>query len=335
MAFACTKGEVDAGEPASAPDDGSDTEDTDVVDTDDTDLPADTDDTADTDTDEGVRPWEVPVDCAALLPAPVDYTRHDWVSGSEDFTFSAEGYVVQVTGGGLKRTPFGGPPELLVPLDADIRGTRFLPDGRIVLVDNPTGTLRAVDPATGSQVPIAVGLTNPNGIAIGFDGKVYVATAGRILRVDPVSGDVEIVADLPGNSFDGLTFSPDFRRLYFDEELGQIHFVDFDESGVPGEPQLGPRIPGLTILDGMATDACGNVYVVDMGGKIWRLRTDGTLEDIASLPGIGPIYPALNFGIAPIGGWEADKLYVLSFLGVLYALDIGVPGKWEPHLPYP
>ena len=61
-------------------------------------------------------------DCTALKPAPLDLHRYDWVSGSEDFTFDADGYLIQVTGGGLKRTPFGGPPELLVPLDADVAG---------------------------------------------------------------------------------------------------------------------------------------------------------------------------------------------------------------------
>lgn len=332
--FGC-KAPVPAENPGGEPgttDDGSPPGDTDVVDTDDTDPTGDTgtDDTDDT------PPWEVEVDCTALLPSPVAYTKYDWIPGSEDFTFSADGYLMQVTGGGLKRTPFGGPSELLVPLDADVRGTRFLPDGRLVLATSENGTLLAVDPATGSQVPLASGLTNPNGIAIGADGLVYVATTGRIVRVDPDTGDVEIVADLPGNSFDGLTFSPDYTRLYFDEEFGQIHYVDFDAAGIPGEPRLGAQIPlggfGFSILDGMTMDACGNLYVVEMNGTVWRVRTDGTVEDIVSLPGAA-IIPALNFGYPPTGGWSATSLYVITFTGSVYALDIGVPGKWEPHLP--
>jgi hypothetical protein len=44
------------------------------------------------------------------------------------------------------------------------------------------------------------------------------------------------------------------------------------------------------------------------------------------------ILPALNFG-SGVGDWQADKLYVMDFLGKMYEVDVGVPGKWEPHLP--
>jgi sugar lactone lactonase YvrE len=318
--------------PANTGDDDGSTNDTTVTDT----APPTGTTPTDTAEDTGV-PWTTDVDCTALLPTPVAYTKYDWVPGSEDFTFDAEGYMIQVTGGGLKRTPYGGPSELLVPLDADVRGTRILPDGRVVLATSQNGTLLAVDPVTGSQEPLASGLTNPNGVAIGVDGRIYVATTGRIMRVDPVGGDVEVVADLPGNSFDGLTFSPDFTRLYFDEEFGQIHYVDFDAAGNPGTPRLGATIPlgglGFSILDGMAMDACGNLYVAEMNGTVWRVRVDdGSVEEVVSLPGAS-IIPALNFGFPPVGGWNATSLYVITFTGSVYELDIGVPGKWEPHLP--
>ena len=179
-------------------------------------------------------------------------------------------------------------------------------------------------------------MQNPNGIAIGPDGGIFVATTGRIVRVDPDTGGQDIIAEMPGNSFDGITFSNDFDRLYFNEEFGQIHFVDFDADRTPSEPRTGARIPlgvdPFSILDGMAVDACGNLYVTEMNGTIWRvLAEDGTIEEIASLGGLA-VTPALNFGIAPIGGWSETALYVITFTGTLFELDIGVPGKWEPHL---
>lgn len=293
--------------------------------------PATGDTAGTTPTDTGL-PWDE-VDCSALLPAPLSYTKYDWVQGSEDFTFSADGYLVQVSGGFLKRTPFGGPPENLVPFNADVRGTRYLPDGRLAVNTIETGTVVLIDPVTGAQEPLASGLQNPNGMAIDLEGRVYVSTTGRIMRIDPATGEQFVVADLPGNSFDGLVFSPDYKRLYFDEEVGQVHYVDFDEDMNPGEPELGATIPtGLSLLDGMSMDACGNLYVVQMGGKVYRVLTDGTVELAVDIGGLA-IIPAANFGYPPVGGYGNTKLYVLTFTGSVYEAEVGVPGKWEPHLP--
>jgi sugar lactone lactonase YvrE len=288
-------------------------------------------------TDTG-EPWQVDVDCSLLLEPPLTATRYDWVPGSEDFTFDAAGDMLQVTGGGLKRTPYGGPSELLVPLSVEVRGSRLLPDGRIALATIGNGGILLVDPQTGSQEVAASGINNPNGLAIGSDGRIYAATSnGQVVRVDPASGDVDVVVDLPGNSFDGISFSPDFRRLYFNEEFGQIHYVDLDEAGEVGPARTGARIPlgglGFSILDGMAVDACGNLYVTEMSGTVWRVRADdGTVEELLDVGGAA-IIPALNFGIAPIGGWRETALYVITFTGAVYEIEVGVPGKWEPHLP--
>jgi hypothetical protein len=285
----------------------------------------------------GTDPWDQPVDCAALLPVPAEHVKYTWAPSAEDFTFSADGYMISVSGG-LKRTPFGGPAELLVPLPWSGRGTRFLPDGRLVVAAVETGDLMLLDPDTGAQQVLAGGLSNPNGVAVGIDGKVYVATSGQILQVDPDTAAIEVIADLPGNSFDGIVFSPDFRRLYFNEELGQVHYLDFDDDGNPGTSQVGAQIPvsiGFGILDGMSVDACGNLYVIEMNGVVWRVRADdGLVEEVVRLSGINFI-PAMNFGYPEVGGWDHDALYVLDFAGAVYEVQIGVPGKWEPHMPVP
>lgn len=288
-----------------------------------------------TDTGGTTVPWETEVDCSALLPVPAEYVRYDWVPGSEDFTFGADGNLYQVTGG-IKRTPFGGPTELVMPFAGDVRGTRFLPDGRLALNTIETGSVVVVDPATGAQEVVAAGLSNPNGMAIDPQGRIYVTVTAGIVRIDPASGAVDTIVSMPGNSFDGITFSHDYRRLYFNEELGQIHFVEIDEDGEPGVVRDGVRVDlGLdpfSILDGMAADACGNLYSTEMNGRVWRIRPDGTAEIVVDLAGLA-IIPALNFGYPPVGGWTSTALYVLTFTGQVYELQIGVPGKWEPHLP--
>lgn len=329
LAPACT--------PKSTPPAGDDDDTSPSDPTDPTDLtdPTPTGDTAPT--EDTAPPWEMDVDCTALLPAPVEYTQYNWVPISEDYTFSADGYMYQVTGGGLKRTPFGGPSELVMPFAGDVRGTRFLPDGRVALNSAENGAVVLVDPNTGAQETLVSGLANPNGMAIDERGRIYVTVTAAIIRIDPSTGAVDTIVDMPGNSFDGITFSNDYRKLYFNEELGQIHFVEMDDDGEPGPVRDGVRIDvsplvPFSILDGMAADACGNIYANEMNGKVWRIRPDGTTEVVVDLSGFA-IIPALNFGYPPVGGWDNNALYVLTFTGSVYELQIGVPGKWEPHLP--
>lgn len=272
------------------------------------------------------------LDCTALAPLPVAYDTLNWVASAEDFTLGPDGTMLAVHGGNLKSTAWGGTQTLLVPNLGDVRGTRMLADGRLALAHIDTGSILIVDPATGGQVAHS-GMVNPNGIAIGADGWVYVATTERIMRLEPDTGVQEVVAERNGKSFDGISFSPDYTRLYFNEEVGRVHWVDFDSSGVPGPMQDGPSVPigAFSLLDGMAVDACGNLYTTEMGSTVWRIALDGTVEKVVEISGVA-ILPALNFGTG-VGGWDAEKLYVMDFLGKMYELDVGVPGKWEPHHP--
>lgn len=279
-------------------------------------------------------PWDQYVDCSAALPLPLTSTTYTWVPPHEDFHFSADGRWVGSTGGHLQATAWGGGSEILAPGVGDARGTRYLPDGTVVLAHLDNGTLIRADPATGSSWVVRAGLTFPNGIAIGVDGMVYLATTGEILRIDPDDGATEVVAAIANRSFDGLSFSPDFTRLYFNEEIGRIHFVDFDENGVPGNPVQAVDLPigFASLLDGMTVDACGNLYATEMAGKVWRITPTGDIDIAIDLP--PGFIPALNFGPGE-GGFERDHLYVQDFIGRMFDVPVGIPGKWEPHLPVP
>lgn len=279
-------------------------------------------------------PWEQEVDCSAALPLPLTSTTYTWVPAHEDFTFSADGTWIGSNGGHLKSTPWGGPADVLVPGVGDARGTRFLPDGTVVLAHIDNGTLVRADPTTGSWWVVRAGLTFPNGIAIGVDGMVYLATSGEILRIDPDDGATEVVAAISNRSFDGLSFSPDYTRLYFNEEIGRVHYVDFDADGNPGTPVEAVNLPigFASLLDGMTVDACGNLYATEMAGKVWRVTPTGQVDVAIDLP--PGFIPALNFGPGA-GGFERDHLYVQDFIGRMFDVPVGIPGKWEPHLPVP
>lgn len=287
----------------------------------------------------GPMPWELSTyDCAAVPRGMVEGTRLTWALSSEDFTLSSDGFLWGVTGGILKRVPFGGPGEVRVPGLGDVRGMRFLPDGRLAMAHPEDGSVYLLDPTTGSYTVAASGLVTPNGVAIDVEGRIAVATSQRIVRIDPATGDIEELVFMERTSFDGIVYSPDFRRLYFNEELGQVHWIDFADDGTWSEPlggvQVGHPLVPFGILDGMAVDVCGNLYANEMNGKVWRVWTDGEIEQVAEVGGIS-IIPALNFGLPAQGGWVADHLYVMDFTGALIDLPIGVPGKWEPHLPWP
>jgi len=319
---------------ADTPSDGtptstSDTAETATVSTSSSDSTRDTS-TSDTG-DSGTSTEEPECDSLASLPAP--YTTLNWMPPVEDFTFLDDGRILAVVGGHLQAIEHGGASEILVPNLGDVRGTRLLPDGRAALAHIETGSVLLVDPATGSREVLASGLVNPNGIAIGDDGRVYVACTERIMRLDPSDFSQEVVAELAGRSFDGLSFSPDFQRLYFNEEVGRVHWVDFDADGHPGPVQDGPSIPigAFSLLDGMAVDACGNLYTTEMGSTVWRVTPTGVVEPVVEVSGVA-VLPALNFGTGE-GGFERDVLYVADFLGRLHAVEVDVDGKWEPHLP--
>lgn len=78
----------------------------------------------------------------------------------------------------------------------------------------------------------------------------------------------------------------------------------------------------------MALDACGNLYVVVMDGRVYRVAPTGAAVEIADLGADGPVVTtALHFG-SGVGGWESDHLYVMDRANAaLFAIPVGVSGS--------
>ncbi len=143
-------------------------------------------------------------------------------------------------------------------------------------------------------------LNSPNDVAVFTDGSIYFTDRYPGTLPDP---DAEIshnavyrvgadkVAVLMSNSFtspNGITFSPDFTRLYVSDNItDKITVFDVNASGALSNSRVfyqaatNPRLIelGITVhrLDGITTDDEGNVYtsgsngvtVIAPDGKIW------------------------------------------------------------------
>lgn len=258
------------------------------------------------------------------------------IDSSEDFTTATDGmlYGVSTSNQALIRSDYDGNAEILAPnVSTWGRGTRFLPGGDLVVAVPDDGTVKRFDPTTWSSTTIASGLAEPNGIAIGDDGMVYLTQmTGRVVRIDPDTQDVRELYDTPVST-DGITFAPDYRTLYWNSEGGEVIKAEIDSDGyVIDGPDVHAQInSGGDLLDGMTSDACGNLYVVRMGGFIIRVFPDGNQELFADVSGSGAFISAVNFG-SGYGGFEETNLYVMNLSGGVIEIETDIPRNWEPHL---
>mgnify|MGYP002634760615 CR=1 FL=1 len=303
------------------------------------DSASDTGPTVDTDTDtttSDTGPFATPYECS-LPPVPTSWDYLPWVPASEEFQFDALGNLVNIdeVAGWIFQTPFGGPANLIAPYNAtEIAAIRFMLDGDLAVADEESGALRRVG-LDGSQTTILGGLNNPNSVTVHSDGHVFTTAFDEVYRVDAATGVNTRMFRLPGADLDGLVFSPDFTRLYFNsDETGLVGAIDIDANGVPGNPFT---LTYLSLgwddqLDGQAVDSCGNIYVIRTDGRLFRLRPDQTVESLIQLSIQGGLKTtSLHFG-SGVGGWELDHLYVMNREGGMFDLDIGIDGSPPAHL---
>lgn len=269
-----------------------------------------------------------PVDCDAIPSGPFPYTIKSGIYATEDFAFDDQGNLVGANAGNLFRTQYDGTPQLWVPGAAVAAAVRATSDGVIVYAGGDN--LTRINMFDAPEVIIG-GLSYPNGMDVDLDGHVYVAeqSGSRVRRVNAETGEFTILAE--GLSApNGVSFSPDYQTLYVGSFGGgtitAIHlnpdmttdYVDLFYGGIGGGA-----------LDGMAVDACGNVYVCEyVAATVWRIPPDGsTIEPVVYLNAETGWIPNLQFG-SGYGGWDTHTLYVLDFgAGRVFEVPVGVPDK--------
>ena len=214
----------------------------------------------------------------------------------------------------------------------DLAGVAMMPGGDVLVCNEAEGVVMRIA-MDGSRSELATGLLSPNSITVSDTGHVLVTAYDEIWQVDPTTGVKSQLLSLPGRDLDGLAFDPTFQLLYFNHDSG----------GVLGSTEWAPGavtdtrvVANLTTgwageLNGATVDECGNIYVTNTNGRIYRVQPDGTFEVWVHLTGVLNTTSA-RFG-SGIGGWRDDHLYVINRRGGAFEIPVGIRGRWDPHLP--
>lgn len=215
-------------------------------------------------------------------------------------------------------------------------GPTRLPDGSFVFVESYQSQLSVWTEGDGvSRYAYTAGA--PNSCALGRDGEIYVCqnggtvgpwraaemTQASIQVVERRGGHASIVAtEIDGISLNGpndLVFGPD----------GSLYFTDPGEYR-PADPQpsyifaLHPDGSGSVVVDfpeptfpnGLAFDRHEQlVWVESYTGRLRRLKSDGSIEDVARLPGEAPVPDGMTV--------DADGRFYISDIngGGIHVLD--------------
>jgi len=288
-------------------------------------------------------------DCASLPEGPFEAHELAGPTASEDLAFDGEGNLIGNDMAVILKSPHDGSPSVYSTFGQFRAGMRMLPNGDLVIANDTLGELDRITPDGGHQT-IVGGLAYPNGIAVDLEGFVYLTEhdGARVHRIDPDTGDDVPIVDGAIQNPNGLTFSPDYRYLYigsFCGAGGTIHRIEIHPDGTTGTLEAWAGGVGNGCHDGMAVDACGNVYVADYASssdfstRIFRIAPDGSNPHVVIDPsgggggyyGWGGTYlPNMDWGTG-LGGWDTMSLYFPEGSSQkVYEVPLGVPSKPRP-----
>lgn len=256
-------------------------------------------------------------------------------SGSEDFTFDGQGHMVGKKGSSVVRVGTATAGETsLASLPGQTWGLRYHPNGNLIAAVPGSGKLVSIAPG-GQVTDLLTGLRNPNGVWVDFGGNVWFTEFGG--KVSKLAADGTVTVLVSGSAMaqgaDGIAYDSAHKRLFYTEyQKGKINRINLD-TDTP-TPTTVATISGAA-LDGMALDACGNVYVVDNGAsRLYRVRLDQTGTAIAAPEKLAELptnIAAAVFGAGP--GYDPRKIYMTGNPGVVYAIPVGVGSAPVPMPP--
>lgn len=272
-------------------------------------------------------------DCANLPQGPFPLEKIPGAVASEDIAFDNQGNLVGSNNTALFKTKAGAKAKLWIPGVNQRAGMRYLPDGKLAVCDDKLGRILVFD-EDGSQKVLVQGLAYPNGITTDLKGFIYVTEhdGSRVLRIHPYTGAYTVLTNQIKNP-NGIIFNPDFTHLYIGSfGSGYIYKLALSPTGVPGKlvKWASPIGPG-GLLDGIAVDACGNVYVCEYGATdIWRIpASGGAAVKIIDGDTKETYLPNLQWGGGK--GWDPMSIYIPDGWKIgVWRVQLGVPSAPRP-----
>jgi hypothetical protein len=271
-----------------------------------------------------------PLDCTALVPGPL--TPELFVSGydgSEDLAFDGKGGLALKQGDKIMIVRADQSETELASGIPQAYGSRFVSDGRLLVALPQGGKVIAVDPQ-GAVSDFVGGTQGANGIYADTAGDVWITEFGgnKVIRVGADMMETTIAMGQDANSANGVVFDPQRGLVFYTNyQSGRIRSVAIDGQGQPAAPVLVTTIDGAA-PDGLALDACGNLYVVDQGNdRLYRVLLDeaGVADGDAELLAEFPSNVAnAQFGVGE--GFDDHTLYLAGNPGDVYTVALEFPG---------
>jgi len=277
-------------------------------------------------------------DCSTVPEAVLQITQMDGLVAWHDLTFTADGCMVGWNTDALFKMTYDGDAQLFVPTGGELEGMDYLPGGDLIAADSSMGRLLRIT-EDGAVMNLATGFSGegnaiPYGVLVGPDGMVYAAGGPHVTRVDPHSGDKEILVQLDGVDLRAVNFSLDFDLMYIAArtQTGEIYAVEIDEHLDPtGEPFVfvtGVGEDGSEAWhDGLGVDVCGNLYVPEfVCNNLYRVSPEGEVRLI--IDWTHDLYGHnVKWGTGK-GGWKERSIYMPQpYNGsTVVEVDLGVPG---------
>lgn len=264
--------------------------------------------------------------CGLLLATPQQALR--WVgkalTEAHSFTASVEGPAVDRNGnlfacnfkqnGTIGKVTPQGTATVFVKLPAGGRsaGLRFDSAGFLLALDYINHLVYRVDPSTGEFLEVltkdwkGLAFRQPNDLEVAPDGSIYFTDpdwsssyGGRVFAITPGSERHTVLMAENLNTPNGITVSPDNRRVYVGQSRGHnILVFDREPDGQLKNQRIffaTSTLSETALPDGMRCDKDGNLYVAMVGlGQILVITPDGKLKQTIRTIGSKPSNLAFN-----------------------------------------